>query len=72
MLRSMVVCVVCGRLMKEWREAVVNVADCIDQAEKYPDAFEDRYRDALLARQVAEIAHSTLLLHRKRRHLLAT
>jgi hypothetical protein len=64
----MVVCVECGRLLRYWRDAVVIVADCIDQAEKSPDAFEERYTDALLARQVAETAHTALLVHRKKQY----
>ncbi len=49
----------------DWHDALVIVAECIEQAEKSPDAFEEHYRDALLARQVAETAHAALLLHRK-------
>jgi hypothetical protein len=64
----MVVCVECGRLLRDWRDAVMIVANYIDQAEKSPDAFEERYRDALLAREIAETAHAALLLHRKQHY----
>ncbi len=52
----------------DWRDAVVIVANCIDQAEKSPDVFEQHYRAALLAREVAETAHAALLLHRKQHY----
>jgi hypothetical protein len=64
----MVVCVECGRLLRDWRDAVLIVAGYIDQAEQFPNEFEERYRDALSARQVAETAHAALLLHRKKHY----
>jgi hypothetical protein len=52
----------------DWHDAVVIVAKYIEQAEKSPDTIEERYRDALLAREIAETAHAALLLHRKQHY----
>jgi hypothetical protein len=62
------VCLECGQLLRDWRDAVVIVANCIDQAENFPDAFEECYGAALLAREISEAAHAALLLHRKQHY----
>lgn len=56
-----------GKLLRDWRDAVVILADCIGQIETCSlDRFEIRYKATLLARQIAETAHAILVLHRKK------
>jgi hypothetical protein len=65
----MFACAERGRLLRDWRDAVTILADCIEQTETSNlTGFEERFEAMLQARQIAETRHTVLMLHRKKHH----
>jgi hypothetical protein len=65
----MFACVERGRLLREWRDAIAILADCIEQTETSNiDGFEKQFEATMLAHQLAETRHTVLVLHRKKHH----
>jgi hypothetical protein len=56
-----------GRLMKDWRDALLVLSECVVQLETCEndrDKFEERYEIAMSAREVTEQARTLLVRHR--------
>ena len=63
----MFACAERGRLLGEWRHAVMILGDRIGQTETSNlDRFDERYKATMRAREIAETAHTTLVRHRKK------
>jgi hypothetical protein len=61
----MVACEHQANLLRNWHDAVMILADCIEQiTTSNLDRFEERYKASLLARELADMAHKHLTLHR--------
>lgn len=61
----MLACTERAKLLRDWRDAVVILAHCIEEIETSNiDRFDERYRTSLMARLLAERAHANLTAHR--------
>jgi hypothetical protein len=62
----MIACHKRGKLLRDWRDAVIILAESIGQIQTCNlDRFEERYQASLVAREVADKAHISLLRHRE-------
>jgi hypothetical protein len=55
------------RLVKDWRDAVVTLSECVAQLEACKSdkaRFEERYEITMAAREVAEHARAKMVSHR--------
>jgi hypothetical protein len=63
----MLICAERGRLLLEWSAAVGRLSECIGHIQTSNlDQFEQQYKAAMQAREIAETAHTALVRHRKK------